>query len=343
MPSRRTFTAIVGVSAVALVGIGVTLFVLSRDHPNPARGDLIAYNCIEQHNSWFAICVIKSDGTDQRRLTTRLQTSTPAWSPDGRHVAFTRNEDVGEYTTFSDDDVFVMDADGDNIRQLTTERDGRHAGRPTWSPDGRQIAYIDGESVPTNQPSRPGGLFVIDANGKDARQLTRGNADTDPAWSPDGKEIAFGHCQNVNSPTRCSLDLYVVNASGGVPRRLTRTPGAYEAAASWSPDGSQIAFARWILADTFLNGAIGIYVMNRDGSGERLILQHKNVTGGLYSLSWSPDGRTLAFETSPTLVCTAISLVDVKSEAVSPLTSCTGQRDSTGYPAWQPDTDTRDP
>jgi Tol biopolymer transport system component len=83
---------------------------------------------------WFAVCVIRADGTERRRLTTRLKGSTPAWSPDGRRIAFTRNEDIGEYTTFSDDDVFVMDADGDNIRQLTRERDGRHAGRPTWSP-----------------------------------------------------------------------------------------------------------------------------------------------------------------------------------------------------------------
>lgn len=337
MPSGRTLIAIVAASGLVLVAGGMAVFGTWRDHPSTATGDLIAYNCIEQHNPWFAICVTKSDGTDKRRLTTRLQTSTPAWSPDGRRIAFTRNEDVGEYTTFSDDDVFVMDADGDNIRQLTTERDGRHAGRPTWSPDGRQIAYIDGESVPTTQISRPGSLFVMEADGANRRRLTRGNADTDPAWSPDGKEIAYAHCQNANSPTRCSLDLFVMNLDRGSIKQLTRTAGTYEAGLSWSPDGSQIAFARWTIADLLVDGAIGIYVTNRDGSGERLVLKHKNVTGGLYSLSWSPDGRTLAFETSPTLLCTAISLVDVKSRAVRPVTSCARQRDSTGYPAWQPD------
>jgi Tol biopolymer transport system component len=335
MPSGRTVIAIVAVGVFALVAGGVAVFLLSRDSASPATGDLIAHNCIEQHNPWYAICVTKSDGTDERRLTTRLQTSTPAWSPDARHIAFTRNEDVGEYTTFSDDDVFVMDADGDNVRQLTRERDGRHAGRPTWSPDGRQIAYIDGESVPSSQPSRPGGLFVMDANGENGRRLTRGD-DTDPAWSPDGRAIAFAHCHYVVSPPSCSLDIYVVNASGGVPRRLTRTAGVFEAAPSWSPDGSRIAFARWTIADLLLDGAAGIYVMNRDGSGERLVLEHKNFTGGLYSLAWSPDGRTLAFETSPNRQCTAISLVDVKSGAVRPLTSCTRRRESTGYPAWQP-------
>ena len=321
----------------ALAAIGVAALLVGRDELPPGDGDLIAYACSEPKNAWFAVCVIRVDGTERRRLTTRLQGSTPAWSPDGRRIAFTRNEDIGEYTTFSDDDVFVMDADGDNIRQLTRERDGRHAVRPTWSPDGHQIAYIDGESVATGQVSRPGALVVMDANGTNVRRLTRGNADTDPAWSPDGTEIAFGHCQNVDSPTRCSLDLYVVNTSGGVSRRLTRTPGVYEAAPSWSPDGSQIAFARWTIADLLLDGATGIFVMNRDGSGERLVLEHKNFTGGLYSLAWSPDGRTLAFETSPNRECTAISLVDVESGAVRPLTSCTRRRESSGSPAWQPD------
>ena len=67
---------------------------------------------------------MKVDGSEQRRVTDRLTTTNPAWSPDGSQIAFTRNEDVGEFTTFTDDDVFVMDADGGNVRQLTREKDG---------------------------------------------------------------------------------------------------------------------------------------------------------------------------------------------------------------------------
>ncbi len=337
MPANRT--VVLALAALGLAALaGTAVYLLSRDDPAPVTGDLIAYGCREPKNPWYAVCLISVDGAGRKRVTSRLETSTPAWSPDGRRIAFTRNEEVGEYTTFSDDDVFAIDADGDDLQQLTRERDGRSAGQPTWSPDGSRIAYVDGRSVASGTPSRPGALFVMNADGTDARRLTRGSADTDPAWSPDGGEIAFARCQNVASPTSCSLDLYVMESEGGAARRVTRTPGVFEAAPAWSPDGSRIAFARWTLTGMLMEGAAGIYVMHRDGTGVKLVLEHQHFSSGLYSLAWSPDGRTLAFQTSPSRQCTAISLVDIKTRVVRPLTSCTRQKESTVSPAWQPST-----
>ena len=338
MPRR---TLIIAASVLTLVGIAVSAFVLTRDEALPAAGDQIAFSCKEQNNTWYAICVSNLDGSERRRLTKRLQASTPAWSPDGQQIAFTRNEDVGEFTTFSDDDVFVMDADGDDAHQLTPERDGKHAGQPAWSPDGRQIVYIQGANVPTGQPSRPGSLFVMDANGGNVRRLTRGDADVDPAWSPDGKEIAYGHCFGIESPTFCTLDLFVMDVATGASRQLTRTPFFYEAGYAWSPDSSRIAFTRWTPPADVMPLA-RIYAIDRGGTGETLLHEHENYVGGLYSLAWSPDGRTLAFETSPNRECTAISLFDVGTGDVRPLTSCERQRESTRSPAWQPDPDAQD-
>ena len=130
--SPQALTAISAGAVVALIAIGVSAYVLLSDHPLPrGTGEVVAYSCKERKNVWYAVCVMKSDGSENRRLTERLTTTDPAWSPDGRQIAFTRNEDVGESTTFTDDDVFVMDADGCNVRQLTPEVNRRSSGQPT--------------------------------------------------------------------------------------------------------------------------------------------------------------------------------------------------------------------
>jgi len=219
MPSRGLASGIGG--AVAATAIAIAALALIRDEKAPPSGDLIAYSCKEPKNVWYAVCVIRPDGTERKRLTTRLTTSDPAWSQDGRRIAFTRNEDAGEFMTHTDDDVFVMDADGDGLQQLTPERHGQSSGQPSWSPDGRQIAYVHGASVDSGVPSRFGGLFVMNADGTDVRRLTQGRADTDPAWSPDGREIVFTRGVNLGSPTEANTDIATEPARGSCSRTST--------------------------------------------------------------------------------------------------------------------------
>ena len=335
--SRRALTAISAGAALATTAIGVGAYILlSGDSPRPGTGDVIAYSCKERNNVWYAVCVMKVDGSDKRRLTEQLTTTDPAWSPDGRQIAFTRNEDVGEFTTFTDDDVFVMDADGGNVRQLTRERDGSSSSQPTWSLDGR-IAYVRGPSIASSvvasTPLAFGELRVMDADGGESTRLTRGEPDAAPAWSPDGREIIFvrGHDLNRSSG---DMDLFIVDAAGGTPRRLTRTPGSLETAPVWSPDGSRIAFARSSSGSAF-TGKAAIFVINRDGSGESLLLEHKLYAETSYGLSWSPDGRTIAFETGE-LDCTVVATVQIATGHVRRLTSCTGPFRASVGPSWQP-------
>jgi TolB protein len=333
MSSTRVVAIVVGIVVLvgAAAGVGI---LLARDGDAAARGDLIVYSCKEPpRNAWYAICTMKIDGSEKRRLTSRVSTSDPAWSPDGRRIAFTRNEDVGESTTFTDDDVFVMDGDGDDLRQLTPEQDGQMSGQPTWSPDGREIAFLRGRSVASVVPSRFGDLFVMSADGGDIRLLARGPANA-PAWSPDGQEIAFARGERLSSPS-ANIDIYVVDATGGEPRPLIRSASFDETAPAWSPDGSRILFARSTFQTEF-DGKAAIHVVDRDGTGEKLVLENQLFASYAGSLSWSPDGRTIAFETSPTIGCVEVALVPAEGGPVRRLTSCTKPREIALAPAWQP-------
>ena len=338
MPSTRVVVFVAAALGLAALAASAAV-VLTRNAAEPVAGDVIAYSCKEQGNRWYAICSIETDGTEQLSLTSdRLATSDPAWSPDGRRIAFTRNQDEGESTTFTSDEVFVMDADGSDVRQLTPEEIGKSSGQPTWSPDGNEIAYVRGESVASVVPSRYGQLFVVNADGGDARRITDGHPDTDPDWSPDGRAIAFTRGENLSN-SKANDDLYVLDLATGATHQLTRTPpGVFEAAAAWSPDGSLIAFAR-VTGTSQFDGRASIYVINRDGTGERLVLEHKLFAYAPYSLAWSPDGRSIAFETSSMIGCTSISVVGSDEGSPRALTTCTRPIESSAALVWQPAAD----
>ena len=339
MPSNRTLVlAAAGIGAVAAAAVAAV--VLVRDGTPTATGDLIAYSCKEPKNPWYAVCIVRSDGTGVERITRHLPTTDAAWSPDGSRIAFTRNEDTGEYTPFTHDDVFVMNADGSDVHQLTPDRDGRSLSQPAWAPDGRRLLYLDGESVQSAVPSRYGDLFVIGDDGSGARRIAA-RPITDPEWSPDSREIVFVRGENLPTP-QANDDLWVLNVRTGAERRLTKTPpGTYEQAPAWSPDWRHIAFVRFTSNSEF-DGTSSIQLMNRDGSGARQLLAHKLFRYAPYSLAWSPDGKTIAFETSSTPECISISLIDVDTLKVRPLTSCSRAREVTLAPTWQPRPDSSD-
>jgi Tol biopolymer transport system component len=179
-----------------------------------------------------------------------------------------------------------MNADGSGHRNLTRNRAQDYF--PTWSPDGRKIAFIR-----TRNSSRfhghPFELWVMNADGSGQRRLTRDawhiqgppllddhkHAMRPPRWSPDGRKLLFV------SRSNSSPEVYVINADGSGQRRLTRDADHSDPA--WSPDGRKIAFI------STRDGERAIYVMNADGS------QQRSVTRGIHRIgvgfAWSPAQR----------------------------------------------------
>jgi len=231
-------------------------------------GSVVAYvlTTVDRDESKYlsAIWIAPVDGSDAPRQFTfgpRNDTS-PRWSPDGSELAFVSNR--GDEKAKAQ--LYVIPAEGGEALKLTDLKEGVED--PKWSPDGTRIAFSarvpddayeeseDRKRAPRRITrlkyrldsvgwtfDRPKHIFVVPSDGSsEAKQITSGEfEDGAPAWSPDGKRLAFVSARHRNSDIDLTNDVYVVEANGGRPRRLTQTDGSC-GAPSWSPDGRRVAY-----------------------------------------------------------------------------------------------------
>jgi len=214
--------------------------------------------------------VADADGRGRRDLgpaaTGPAFEEAPAWSPDGRKLAFTNAVGCDEVLC-EHWHLWVVAVDSGARRRIALD-----GVEPTWSPDGKRIAYDRGTIRP-GLGGRPeliarSALVVAETDDSAAQVLARPAAQ--PAWSPRGDRIAYlGKHHGV----------FVVRPDGAQPHLVVRDGGV----PVWSPDGDRLAFIGRLPQ--------GLFVVAADGGS----LRHVAEVGAGDTVVWSPDGKRLAW------------------------------------------------
>jgi TolB protein len=230
---------------------------------------------------------------------------TPVGGGSGRIVF--RSDRDGDY------DLYLMDADGSDVVQLTDDPFDEVV--PVWSPDGSRIAYYSDKDGDLD-------IYVMAADGSNITQLTNNNVDDfDPFWSGDGSALAFV------SELGDGVDIYTIDPDQpGAPTRLSST-SAFERFPDWSPDGSRIVFNM----DQEDAEYDDIYSMAADGSDVTQLTNHPFED---HTADWSPDGSQIAFFSNRDGGAYLIYVMDADGSNVRRLTNTAANDVS---PDWSPD------
>jgi TolB protein len=208
-------------------------------------------------------------------------------------------------------EVFIADYDGENQRQVTTNRSLNI--NSTWSPDGRSIAYASYRRGPPN-------IFVANIFQGTGEELTKDTSNNFlPAFSPDGTRIAFTSTRDGSG----NSEIYVMNRDGSNVRRLTNHPAA-DTTPTWSPSGAQIAFT------SDRSSGPQIYIMNADGLGTP-----QRISPEAYAdrPTWSPSPFNEIAYAARTGAGNDIKVIDLATREVRQLTFSEGTNES---PSWAP-------
>lgn len=202
------------------------------------------------------IFTINPDGSQLRQVTNVSgKDSTPAFSRDGKRIAFVSMRDGGKYQ------IYTMNSDGSKVKRLTNDTSTAFV-NPQWSPDGKAILYYSDKGDGKDQ------VWTMRSDGSDQKVLT-GNLGHNifPGWSSDGKRIIFAASKRDKDQSGSYVDasrLYTMNADGSDLKLFANIQSFF---ARFSPDGKHVAY----IAGKFPTNSI--YIANADGSGAVKVTQ----------------------------------------------------------------------
>ncbi len=208
--------------------------------------------------------------SDFLRLTTNPDSDrAPSWSPDGSNIVY--HAFAGTWYRH----IWVMNADGSGKKQLTFGNVVDES--PDYSPNGAKIVFM--------RYGLRGGVFdlmTMNPDGTNIQQLTSsGLSRHKPKWSHDGQRLAFQYVDDIGSTT--TNELHIMNADGSNEITLASIPHGFTTDASWSPDDTQIAYAK----------DDGIWVVNTSPPYEKTHLFTTSLP--VTHLCFSPEGKHILY------------------------------------------------
>ncbi len=286
-------------------------------------GKLIAYTIVRYDRPgrpWGQLWVMDVASKKSVRIGAENEGSGGAvWSPDGKWIAYAGAAEGKQ-------GLAIVRPDGTGATFMADVMD-TNAPLPsmgasvTWSPDGKQIAFISATPGPETKdasgdpivitrymykPDAGEGnshfndnrrlhIFVVDVATKRVRQLTDGTAyEHSIDWSPNGDEIVYVSDPSPNADQFFNYDLFAINVSDGTVRRITATENA-EYSPKWSPDGKMIAYSatkRGLTDRETTMEDTHVWVVNADGTNRHEVATIDNRQG---TPQWSSDGKSVYF------------------------------------------------
>jgi Tol biopolymer transport system component len=253
-----------------------------------ASHDAIVFTSQSPTDRSVNIAIMRKAGREPRFVGSG---HSPAWSPDGRLIAFVA---IGPDRS----EIAVMNADGSGVRRLTTNRHGVFDEEPTWSPDGRTIVFsrvvldLSGpDPLPADRNHRD--VYSIALDGSGERKLIGGPTDDfSPAWSPDGRQLGFVRWIDPASAPDSLPQIWMMRSEERRMRRLTEhEDGVFRF--DWAPDGSEIAFG----------GACRLFTIRVDGGKpQRVRISSAGWNDDEmcpFDPSWTQDGERILFVAGP--------------------------------------------